>query len=293
MNNFSNILALAHYRNNDFISIKKSITLAKKNHAHITVLLTRKKHSIKHQWLNKVAMDNFTNEKQIISLINNAKHEGVSICYKIREERDQYIALKSQLENTKYDLVVAEHKKEGSWLWPFKKTEYSSLLSASDTSILFVGDHQWLDKGNVLAAIETEESTFSHRKFNDEIIAKASDLAKLLVSDIHLFNCYWESCSMSFKDIESAKINIECSNHLEHLTALVKKYHFKDECLHVEEGLADDIIPHQANKLNANVVVIGCGEHKGWLSKIKGHTIDYVLDNLKCDLLAMKQSHFH
>ena len=45
-----------------------------------------------------------------------------------------------------------------------------------------------------------------------------------------------------------------------------------------------------ANKYNANVVVMGYGEHQGWLSRIKGHTLDYVLNNLSCDLLALKQS---
>ena len=293
MNHFSNILTLAQSRTSDLISIKKSITLAKKNKAHITVLSTRIKCSAYHQWLHKTEQDDSENEKKIISLINFAKQQGVSISYKIREEKEQFIALKKQLEDNNYDLVVAEHQKEESRLWPFESAEYSNLLRASDTSILFVGGHQWLDNGNVLAAIETEENTLAHNKFNNEIIVKASDLAILLMSDIHLFNCYLENCSIAFQETEQVKRNTEFSTHLQNLTALVKAHHFEDKYLHLEEGLADDIIPDIAHKLNANVVVIGCGEHKGWLSKIKGHTIDYVLDKLDCDLLALKQSNLH
>jgi len=290
MSSFSNILTLAESRTSDLVSIKKSIILAKKNNGHVTVLSTRKIPSSYHRWLNTTENKTFNNSQQIERLVNLAKHEGVSIDYKVREEKDQLIALKRQLADNQYDLIIAEHRKEESRLWPFDNAEYSRLLNVSDTSVLFVGDHLWCDNGNILAAIETEENTLNHHTFNDEIIHKTNDIAKLLMSNIHLFNCYLENCSISFTEDVST---LEFAHHLEHLTSLVKSYHLEDKYLHVEEGLADDIIPAQAEKLDANVVVIGCGEHKGWLSKIKGHTVDYVLDNLECDLLALKQSAVH
>jgi nucleotide-binding universal stress UspA family protein len=293
MNNFSNILALTQPRASNLMAIKKSIILAKKNQAHLTVLSTKKKYSPYHQFFNKTEKNNFNNEQQILELVNFAKREGISTHYKVREERDQLTALKNQLKTNEYDLVVADHQQEETHLWPFHKAEDSNLLNASDTSILFVGRHKWQSHGNVLAAIETEENTLVHNKFNNEIIVKTRDLAKLLTSNIHLFNCYFDSCSVSFKEMEFSKKNEEFTHHLEHLTRLAKGYQLEDKCLHVEEGLADDVIPYQAHKFNANVVVMGCGEHKGWLANIKGHTIDYVLDKLNCDLLALKYNQIH
>jgi nucleotide-binding universal stress UspA family protein len=290
MNSFSNILTLAQSRTSDLVSIRKSIILAKKNNGHVTVLSTRKKSSIYHQWLNKTKFNLVDNSEKIRKLVSFAQHEGVAINYKIREEKDQFTALKKQLEHNQYDLVVAEHQKEESRLWPFDSAKYSRLLNVSDTSILFVGKQPWRDHGNILAAIETEENTLNHHRFNDEIIVTASGLAKLLMSNIHLFNCYLENCSISF---EETLPTIELTRHLDNLTELVKAYHFEDKYLHVEEGFADDVIPIQAHKFDTNIVVVGCGEHKGWLSKIKGHTVDYVLDNLECDLLALKQSSVH
>jgi len=290
MNSFANILTLAQSSTSDLVSIKKSIILAKKNNSHVTVLSTREKPSGYHLWLNQTKYNTFDNSEQIKKLVTCAKHDGVTINFKIIEEKDQFIALKKQLEHNHYDLVITEHHKEESRLWPFDSEEYSQFLNASDTSILFVGAHPWQDNGNVIAAIETEEDTFKHQSFNGEIIVKSNELAKLLMSHVHLFNCYLENCSISFKE---AMPTLEFRHHLDHLTALVQTYQLEDKYLHVEEGLADDIIPNQADKLNANVVVMGCGEHKGWLAKIKGHTIDYVLDNLKCDLLALKQSNLH
>lgn len=287
MDSFSNILTLVQPRTSGLISLKKSILLAKKNHASVTVLATKEKPSAYQRWLNHKTTTEVVNEDKINGLIDLAKQEGISIDYKIREERDQFIALKKQLKENQYDLVVAESFKEASHLWTFEQAEYTHLLRVSDTSVLFVGDHKWLNNGNVLAAIETEENTVTHKTFNNEIIEKSSDLAKLLMSDIHLFNCYLESCSVSFQPMDPMK---QSKNHLDNLTSFVKPYHFEGKYLHVEEGLADDIIPSLANKYNANVVVMGYGEHQGWLSRIKGHTLDYVLNNLSCDLLALKQS---
>ncbi len=290
MSSFSNILTLAESRTSDLVSIKKSIILAKKNHGHVTVLSTRQKPSSLHRWFNKTKCNSYDNSEQIERLVNFAKQQGVAIDYEIREEKNQYTSLKRQLENDQYDLIVAEHRKETPKLWSFDGAEYSRLLNVSDISVLFVGEHRWRDNGNVLAAIETEENTLNHFAFNDEIIVKASVIAKLLMSNIHLFNCYLENCSISFTENVPT---LEFAHHLDHLTSLVKSYHLEDKYLHVEEGLADDVIPTQAQKFDANVVVIGCGEHKGWLSKIKGHTLDYVFDNLECDLLALKKSAVH
>jgi nucleotide-binding universal stress UspA family protein len=290
MSSFSNILTLAESRTSDLVSIKKSIILAKKSQGHVTVLSTRNKPSSYHRWLNKTENNICYNNEKIEKLVSIAKREGVAIDYEMREEKDQFTAIKRQLENNQYDLIVSEHRKEEPKLWSFDSAEYSRLMNVSDTSVLFVGDHQWRDNGNILAAIETEENTINHHTFNDEIIVQSNIIAKLLMSNIHLFNCYLENCSISFsEDIPT----LEFAQHLEHLTSLVKAHHLEDKYLHVEEGLADDVIPTQANKFDANVVVIGCGEHKGWLSKIKGHTVDYVLENLECDLLALKQSIVH
>ena len=290
MSSFSNILTLAESRTSDLVSIKKAVILAKKNHGHVTVLSTRKKPSSYHRWLNKTKNNICDNSEQIERLVGFAKSQGVAIDYEIREEKDKFTAIKRQLENDQYDLIVAEHRKEESKLWSFDSAEYSRLINVSNTSVLFVGDQRWRDNGNILAAIETEENTLNHHTFNDEIIIQSNIIAKLLMSNTHLFNCYLENCSISFTE---GMQMLEHTQHLEHLVSLVKSYHLEDKYLHVEEGVADDVIPAQANKLDANVVVIGCGEHKGWLSKIKGHTVDYVLENLECDLLALKQSIVH
>jgi len=293
MSSFSNILALAQPSTCNLMAIRKSIVLAKKNQANLTVLSTKKKYSPYQRFFNNTEKNDLSNEPQILELVNFAKREGISTHYKIIEARDQLTALKDQLQANEYDLVVTDHQQKESHLWPFHKTEDSNLLNASDTSVLFVGQHKWLSNGNVLAAIETEENTPVHNNFNNEIMVKTRDLAKLLTSNIHLFNCYFDSCSVAFKEMEFSQRNEEFAHHLEHLTILAKGYQLEDKCIHVEEGLADDVIPEQAHKFNANVVVIGCGEHKGWLANIKGHTIDYVLDKLDCDLLALKQSSIH
>ena len=290
MSSFSNILTLAESRTSDLIAIKKSIILAKNSNGHVTVLSTRQKPSSYHRWLNITKHNIGDHSEQIERLVSFAKQQGVAIDYEIIDEKDQVSALKKQLENDQYDLVIAEHRKEESRLWSFDGAKYSRLLNASDISVLFVGEHKWRNNGNILAAIETEENTLNHHTFNDEIIIKSSDIAKLLMSHIHLFNCYLENGSISFTENMPT---LEFTQHLDNLTSLVKAYHLEDKYLHVEEGLADDVIPIQADKFDANVVVIGCGEHKGWLAKVKGHTIDYVLDNLACDLLALKQSNLH
>lgn len=201
--------------------------------------------------------------------------------------------LRSYFNQNKCDLVVSECQYKDGSLWSFDSHENSSLLYASNIPTMFVKNKEWHNKGQIIAAIETEEETLLHQKLNREIVDSSCYVAQLLEGDIHLLNCYLESCLMSFPTIDEQPEKSEFSNHLEHLTLLAENHHLNKDNLHIEQGLVDDLLPQQASIIDADIVVLGCGEHKGILSTIQGHTVDFVLNKLDCDLLALKPGEIH
>ncbi len=60
------------------------------------------------------------------------------------------------------------------------------------------------------------------------------------------------------------------------------------ECLHIEEGPADVLIPFTASKLNAVLTVIGTVARTGISGALIGNTAEVILDTLDSDVLVLK-----
>ncbi|WP_206485464.1 universal stress protein [Thalassotalea sp. G2M2-11] len=288
MNSFKNILTVVQPRTDDLLAVKKSMILAKRNFAKLTVLYVVPKSSFYDNWIHRHSHNGHTPDiqAQLEQLIASADDFGVRAEFVAVEDNDFAHAIEQQFGRDTFDLVVAEHQKQEFRLWPFDEKAYQKLIDVSPSAVMFVGQHKWHEHGHILAAIETEETSICHKQLNHEIVAKTDEMAKLLQSDSHFVNCYLRSCHIAF-DIEHHILN-EYEQHFNHLSALVESYHCDKEKLHIEEGIVDDVIPQQANALDANIVVLGCNEHKGIAASVKGHTIDFILDKLPCDVLALQ-----
>ncbi|MFT5635037.1 MAG: universal stress protein E [Cognaticolwellia sp.] len=105
----------------------------------------------------------------------------------------------ADITNNTYDLLIKDiHAAHFRWGLSWSDNHY--LLREGNTNILLVGETQWPDRGNILAALETEESTEKHQKLNQFMIDESQYLAKLLNSDVHLNNCYQEQPSISLAE---------------------------------------------------------------------------------------------
>jgi universal stress protein E len=74
--------------------------------------------------------------------------------------------------------------------WGLSWSDYYYLLREGEKNLLLVGETQWSDRGNILAALETGELTQTHQQLNHFMIDESRYLARLLNSEVHLLNCY-------------------------------------------------------------------------------------------------------
>jgi nucleotide-binding universal stress UspA family protein len=289
MNNYQNILSYALPRTQGFQSVKKAIYLAEKSQAHITVLLVNQLLSPYEKWLKRNPEYNYGLSEKLEKIMEYAEERHANIDFHILDSSNSYQTFVEQLHADTYDLVVAEYEKENMRLWPFDNHEYSKLLKLSDKPILFVGDQPWHEHGHVIAALETEENSQTHQSFNKEIVLQAHHIAQLMTSEIHLVNCYLQdhSISCAIPTVNDASLS-DYQKHLSHLMLSALPYHIDKAHLHIEQGFPEDVLPKEAQRYQANLVVLGSGEHEGILNGFKGHTIDFVINQLNCDLLALK-----
>ncbi|TWX72871.1 universal stress protein [Colwellia sp. C1TZA3] len=288
MKNFKNILVIAEDIGLNQTVLHKALRLAQSAKASLTIIANKQDKKIE-QHLELIYQQQTANLTTLNGL-KPAKLEidiNIKYCAALFSHKD----ILAEMTNHTYDLLIKDiHSAHFRWGLSWPDNHY--LLREGNTNILLVGENQWPDRGNILVALETEESNEKHQKLNQFMIDESQYLAKLLNSDVHLINCYQEQPSISLADrlfIEGAiGVDEPLQLHWRHIQDSASRYAVEQDHLHVESGLPEFVIPHEAKKYNADIVALGAGEHHGLIDLLKGHSSEYVVDGLSCDALIFK-----
>jgi universal stress protein E len=76
------------------------------------------------------------------------------------------------------------------------------------------------------------------------------------------------------------------------LRTLTDKYGIPEPNVHLELGVATDVLPEKAEDLNADLVVMGAIARSGLERIFIGSTAEGVLEKLPCDVLMLKPVNF-
>lgn len=71
-----------------------------------------------------------------------------------------------------------------------------------------------------------------------------------------------------------------------------KKYGITTANTYVKEGLPEKVIPMVAKDIDAELVIIGTVGRVGLSAALIGNTAEHVIDELDCDVLAVKPDGF-
>lgn len=191
-----------------------------------------------------------------------------------------------------YDLIVkATHEHDALKSIIFTPTDWH-LLRKSPCPVLLVKDMEWAKDGKILAAVHTGSDAEHHTSLNEKIIDQSTGLAQLITAEVHMVNSYPGTpvnIAIEIPEFDPNEYNTVVRRH--HETAcneLADKCGISKEKIHIEEGLPEDVIPKVSTEIGAELVVIGTIGRTGFSAAIIGNTAEHVLDQLNCDILAVK-----
>lgn len=285
MKRFNNILVITEDIGLNQTVLHKALVLAQKAKASLTIIANKEDKEIAVD-LEKIYQHDLAHLPKLKNYETTKLEIDINIKYCTAPFSHQDIL--AEIKQNSYDLLIKDiHAMHFRWGLSWSDNHY--LLREGDTNILLVGEGLWPKQGNILAALETEESTDKHQKFNQFMIDESQYLAQLLNSDVHLINCYQEQPSISLADNDlNENVEEPEQQHFRHLSRSASTYGVQQDHLHVESGLPEYVIPHEAQKYNADIVALGAGEHHGLIDILKGHSSHYVVDALSCDALILK-----
>lgn len=217
---------------------------------------------------------------------------GMDIKSQVVWHNRPFEAIVNQVLEHGYDLVIKgthQHDKLKSVV--FTPTDWH-ILRKCPTPVLLVKDHEWPKNGNILAALNVGSDEEEHLSLNNDITEQASELAKLIKANVHLVNSYPGTpvnISIEIPEFDSSEYNnAMLKHHKEAMAAHANKFNIDVKNTYVEEGLPETVIEQAAQQIDAELVILGTIGRTGISAALIGNTAEHVIDQLNCDVLALK-----
>ncbi|MFI3246456.1 MAG: universal stress protein UspE [Ferrimonas sp.] len=167
-----------------------------------------------------------------------------------------------------------------------------SLMRKAPMPVLLVKQATWPEGGIILVGVDVGTEDESHRELNQRLIWRANNLAALTKAQVHLVNGYPSTpvnIAIELPDFDAqAYTNSLHEYHQLQMTQLAQQHNIPAEQCHVLEGLPEDVIPELAQRLKADLIVIGTIGRTGLSAALLGNTAEHIIGAIDCDLLAEK-----
>ena len=232
------------------------------------------------KWLSAQLKEQGFSETDIVVEWNNRAYESII-----------YFALNNQI-----DLVVKATKNHDDLASViFTPTDWH-LMRKCPRPVLLVKEHDWPEGGEIIAAVNIGTEDDEHAALNDKLTIIANDYASLLKGKVNLVNSY-PSTPLNIA-IEVPEFDPDTyhdavkTHHTKEMRSHALKYGIPEDKCVVKEGLPEKVIPQVAKTLDAELVVIGTVGRVGISAALIGNTAEHVIDELNCDVLAIKPDGF-
>lgn len=164
------------------------------------------------------------------------------------------------------------------------------LLRECEAPVLIAADHIWQPTRSIIAAVDLGSHSHVKQDLNEAVIDAAKRYAAALRYPLHLV--YVIHVSALLKDLhlvdESSHAD-KVRNQLQPVVDNLAKTHgIAEEQIHIEHGEVEQVIAETADRLRAQLVVMGTIGRHGVNAKMVGNTAERVLTRLGTDVLALK-----
>ena len=185
------------------------------------------------------------------------------------------------------DVVVRTAHRSETFL--YTPTDWH-LLRECEAPVLIAAEHIWHPTRSIVAAVDLASHSHVKQDLNDTIIATAKRYAEALDSPLHLV--YVIHVSTVLKDLHLMDVD----THVEKVRGqigpliadLASTHGLPEDRIHVEHGEVAEVIAAVAERLEAQLVVMGTVGRHGLNAKLIGNTAERVLTRLGTDVLALK-----
>ncbi len=165
-------------------------------------------------------------------------------------------------------IYLPVHERGNTSRFSFSESKWD-LLKTADCPVVLIQPGAPKQRKTVLAAVNFQAIEDAQIELNKSILTWGKELAEMYKAEFHVVNAYVDS--MNYPD----------RGRLANETGLPA------EKIHVEQGYTDEAVSRVAERLNADVVVMGTLGQNGLIRSRRGNTAARVIAALKQDIMVV------
>ncbi|HLV77009.1 MAG TPA: universal stress protein [Marinobacter sp.] len=226
-------------------------------------------------------------QKWLERILALSAQQGLKLSARTVWEKHIHRWIIEQCETGRIGAVIKTGNRSETFL--YTPTDWH-LLRECPAPVMLVADNKWNKANPILAAVDLSTQKPVKKALNNRIIDQAFKLSKAMEAELHLVHALHTSVVLADLEIvdpvaHTRKRQAELKPQIEHLC---HTWHLTPEQVHIVAGPAQKVIPSVANKIKADMVVMGTTGKTGLAARVIGNTAEKVLTHLRTDLLAVK-----
>lgn len=165
-----------------------------------------------------------------------------------------------------------------------------NLMQKLPCAMFIVSDRKWKSKKVILAAVDLSTNVKLRKDYNNIVLKWTAMLADAFNYDVHIvYSIPIARPLLELDIVEKQEVQQKKQPEAEKNTlSLITDFNLDHAHTHITAGPADKNIPSIANKLKADLVVMGCVGKKGLKELVFGKIAENTLHNIRTDILVCR-----
>ena len=297
MQYINQIMVVLDRNNNDMRALKRGLWLARSMNAKISILTNVwDSYSADNSTLDAKTREQLQSglKTQAQTWVESFIHDDakdLDIHIDVRWQKHLFEAVIEATNEQTFDLVMkapSEHTLRDRIFTPL---DWNLLRSCPAPVMMVKSTTDWQDN-RLLACIDATSSDEGHKRINDNILSLAEKLSDHFHTDLHIVNAY-PLVNVAFAMVPEVTAPDDLHQYVQNQHEVAsnqwaQKYNVNHQQVHVREGAPEIVVSELAEKIAADLVVIGSIGRTGLSGMLIGNTAELLLDKLTCDILVMK-----
>lgn len=225
-------------------------------------------------------------ERSISARIAKYAKPGQKVSLKVVWQKDIHPWIIKRAASGYFAVVKTAHE---TGTLTYTSTDWH-LLRECATPIMLVAKKKWSRTKPVLVALDLSTRDKVKRRLNHALINVGKHLAEGLNAELKIISAIEVPTLLADLDLVDplAYVKEQKEGMRPHLLDLAKAHELPEKAFRFKRGPVEKVITSDAEKLHAQIVVLGTIGRRGVRARLIGNTAEGVLRHLKTDILAVK-----
>ncbi len=242
-----------------------------------------------------------SHKKHLEKLAEPLRQAGLTVRTTAIWDHPLYEGIVRHAEATAADIVIKDTHHHSALSRALLTNTDWNLIRTCPVPLWLVKPHAIAENPVFIAAIDPLNEHDKPAALDDEILVLSKALAELSDGEAHAFHSYdpriavatatanaYIPVSLPFDEIEQQMHE----QHEKRFNEVTEFHGLDDKHAHLIAGLTHEELPIIANKMKADVVVMGAVARNRWKRLFIGATAERTLEHVPCDLLIVKPDWF-